>query len=150
MNPPNPEPPTPISDQQIKHLEFIQAIVTRLGNGSFLIKGWTLTVGGIFFGLLAKDLSWKVALTGFVPIIGFWLLDSYYLRQERLFRKLYDEVRVPQSTIEPFAMAVQIYHPTVPWFSVITSHTMRNFYGTLLLVNLAFFIGGIIANSAPR
>ncbi|MFJ8868352.1 hypothetical protein ACIRD6_21625 [Streptomyces sp. NPDC102473] len=144
MNAPEPDPSNSISDQQIKHLEFIQAIVTRLGNGSFLIKGWTLTAGGIFFGLLAKDLSWKVALTGFVPIIGFWLLDSYYLRQERLFRKLYDAVRVPNSTIEPFAMNVQVYHTSVPWPRVITSHTMRNFYGTLLLVNLAFFVGGIV------
>ncbi|WP_406360146.1 hypothetical protein OH782_28755 [Streptomyces sp. NBC_01544] len=144
MNLPDPNTPTPISDHQIKHLEFIQAIVTRLGNGSFLIKGWTLTAGGIFFGLLAKDLSWKVALTGFIPIVGFWLLDSYYLRQERLFRKLYDAVRAPGSTIEPFAMSVHVYHTAVPWRSVITSHTMRNFYGTLLLVNLVFFAGGTV------
>lgn len=28
----------------LKHLEFIQAIVTRLANNSFLLKGWALTV----------------------------------------------------------------------------------------------------------
>lgn len=133
-----------ISDQQVKHLEFIQAIVTRLGNGSFLIKGWTLTAAGIFFAVLAKDLSWKVAVTGFIPIAGFWLLDSYYLRQERLFRKLYDAVRLPESTVDPFSMNVSSYRSTVPWRVVIRSHTMRNFYGTLALVNAVFLVGGIL------
>lgn len=148
MNSTNPSPDIPISDQQVKHLEFIQAIVTRLGNGSFLIKGWTLTAAGIFFAVLSKDLSWKVAVTGFMPIAGFWLLDSYYLRQERLFRKLYDAVRLPGSTVEPFAMNVNGYHSAVPWMDVIRSHTMRNFYGTLALVNLVFLVGGILKDRA--
>ncbi|MEV4227779.1 hypothetical protein AB0J81_11840 [Streptomyces bobili] len=144
----NPSPDIPISDQQVKHLEFIQAIIARLGNGSFLIKGWTLTAAGVFFAVLSKDLNWKVAVTGFVPIAGFWLLDSYYLRQERLFRKLYDAVRLPASAVEPFAMNVSSYHSTVPWRDVITSHTMRNFYGTLALVNLIFLVGGIFKDCA--
>ncbi len=29
----------------------------------------------------------------FVPVVAFWLLDAWYLRQERLFRQLFDEVR---------------------------------------------------------
>ncbi|WP_079041171.1 hypothetical protein [Streptomyces sp. Root264] len=142
----NPDPT--ITDQQVKHLEFIQAIVTRLGNGSFLIKGWTLTAAGVFFAVLSKNLSWKVAVTGFLPIIGFWLLDSYYLRQERLFRKLYDAVRLPGSTVQPFSMNVGSYHSSVPWMDVIKSHTMRNFYGTLALVNLVFLVGGVIKDRA--
>ncbi|MEV0118514.1 hypothetical protein AB0H77_35590 [Streptomyces sp. NPDC050844] len=144
MSSTNPGPNSQISDQQVKHLEFIQAVVTRLGNGSFLIKGWALTAAGIFFAVLSKNLSWKVALTGFVPIVGFWLLDSYYLRQERLFRKLYDAVRLPGSTVEPFFMGVNNYHSAVPWVDVITSHTMRNFYGTLALVNVVFLVGGVV------
>ncbi|CAL9462412.1 hypothetical protein [Streptomyces sp. enrichment culture] len=133
-----------LSDHQVKHLELIQAIITRLGNGSFLIKGWTLTVAGFFFGFLSKGLNWKMTLTGFIPIIGFWLLDGYFLRQERLFRKLYDAVRVPSSAIEPFAMSVHLYHSSVPWWAVVRSHTLRNFYGMLVLVNLIFLAGGII------
>lgn len=37
-----------LTTEEIKHLELIQAVVTRLANGSFLIKGWTMTVAGIF------------------------------------------------------------------------------------------------------
>lgn len=37
-------------------------------------------------------------------IIVFWLLDSYYLWQERLFREIYNDVRVQSDT--DFAMNV--------------------------------------------
>ncbi|MGN7136938.1 hypothetical protein [Streptomyces pseudogriseolus] len=136
--------PTSISQEEIKHLEFIQAIVARLGNGSFLIKGWTMTVAGVFFGVSANNPSWKIAAAGMIPIVGFWLLDSYFLRQERLFRKLYDDVRRPGVTVELFSMNVQPYHVAVPWKGVIRSHTMVNFYGTLALVDAAFTAGGIL------
>ncbi|MFJ8902143.1 hypothetical protein [Streptomyces sp. NPDC102370] len=136
-----------ISQEEIKHLEFIQAVVTRLGNGSFLIKGWTMTVAVVFFGVSANNPSWKVAAAGLIPITGFWLLDGYFLRQERLFRKLYDDVRKPAVDVELFSMNVQPYHAVAPWKRVIFSHTMINFYGTLALVDIAFVVGGIISST---
>ncbi|MFF3951543.1 hypothetical protein ACFYYN_43190 [Streptomyces sp. NPDC001902] len=136
-----------ISQEEIKHLEFIQAIVARLGNGSFLIKGWTMTVAGVFFGVSVSNPNWKVAAAGMIPIVGFWLLDSYFLRQERLFRKLYDDVRRPSVAVELFSMNVQPYHASVPWGKVIRSHTMVNFYGVLALVDFAFITGGLIRST---
>ncbi|MFF4268822.1 hypothetical protein [Streptomyces sp. NPDC001536] len=133
-----------ISQEEIKHLEFIQAIVSRLGNGSFLIKGWTMTVAGVFFGVAVNSPNWKIAAAGIIPIVGFWLLDSYFLRQERLFRKLYDDVRKPSVTVELFSMNVQSYHADVPWGKVIRSHTMVNFYGTLAMIDIFFIVGGIV------
>ncbi|MFF3243316.1 hypothetical protein ACFYWY_06155 [Streptomyces sp. NPDC002870] len=140
----------PISAEAIKHLELIQAVVTRLANGSFLIKGWTMTVAGIFFGIAVNNLSWKIATTGLIPIVGFWLLDSYYLRQERLFRKLYDGVRRSDPSVEPFSMNITPYHQDVPWGKVIRSHTMVNFYGMLFLVASAFAIGSAIKAAHGR
>lgn len=103
-----------------------------------------MTVAGVFFGVSANNPTWKIAAAGLIPIAGFWLLDSYFLRQERLFRKLYDDVRKPTVDIELFSMNVQPYHIVVPWGKVLRSHTMVNFYGTLALVDIAFMIGGII------
>ncbi|MCF3960803.1 hypothetical protein [Streptomyces fuscigenes] len=140
----NPAPSIPITSEEIKHLEMIQAVVTRLANGSFLIKGWTLTVAGVFFGLAANNLSWKVTTAGMVPLFGFWLLDGYYLRQERLFRKLYDDVRKPPMATELFSMNTLPYHSQVPWWRVIRSHTLVNFYGALFLVDCAFTVGAIV------
>ncbi|SES27824.1 hypothetical protein SAMN05421870_114178 [Streptomyces qinglanensis] len=103
-----------------------------------------MTVAGVFFGISANNPGWKIAAAGIIPIMGFWLLDSYFLRQERLFRRLYDDVRRPAIPVELFSMNVQPYHRTVPWCAVIRSHTMVNFYGTLALVDIAFIVSGII------
>ena len=33
-----------MKDEKIKHLEFIQSIISRMANNSFIIKGWSITV----------------------------------------------------------------------------------------------------------
>ena len=43
-----------MSEYNVKHLEMIQAIIERMGNNSFIIKGWSFTsIGALFaFGLV--------------------------------------------------------------------------------------------------
>jgi hypothetical protein len=126
-----------LQDHQVKHLEMIQAIVTRLGNGSFLIKGWTMTLAGAFLGVAVNRASWKIAAVAIIPVAGFWILDSYYLRQERLFRALYEEARKPGTTVELFSMNIGPYRSSIRWKNVVVSHTMVNFYGLLISVHTA-------------
>ena len=38
---------------------------------------------------------------GVIPVVCFWWLDAYYLCQERLFRRLFDEVRIKGLSKEP-------------------------------------------------
>jgi hypothetical protein len=68
------------SDARIKHLEFVQAVIARQASNSFLLKGWALTVAAAFFGFVATQLHWEVALVALLPVIVFWFLDAYYLR----------------------------------------------------------------------
>jgi hypothetical protein len=79
--------------ERIKHMEMIQAVVTRLAGNSFLIKGWAITVTGTFLGFAIDRSHPGLAAAAFLPAVIFWLLDTYYLRAERLFRELYNEVR---------------------------------------------------------
>jgi|SRR3990167_8483281 len=77
----------------VKHLELIQSVINRLANNSFLIKGWTITLALAFFALIEKNVLPRNFLFVFTSaLIIFWILDSYYLKRERLFRKLFDEV----------------------------------------------------------
>jgi hypothetical protein len=69
-----------------KHLEFTQGVINRMGQNSFLIKGWTVTLVSALFALAAKDANQKFVIVAYFPTIAFWLLDSYYLYQERLFK----------------------------------------------------------------
>jgi len=91
-------------DHRVKHLEFIQAVVGRLGNDAFLVKGWALTVAAAFIGFGVSSHNWGLALASVVPTITFWGLDAYFLRCERLFRRLYAKVRRKDTDVEPFFM----------------------------------------------
>lgn len=74
------------------HLEMIQGIINRMANNSFMLKGWSVTLVAGIFALANKESDKIYFLLTYVPIIIFWGLDTYYLRQERLYRKLYNKV----------------------------------------------------------
>jgi hypothetical protein len=121
----------------LKHLEFIQAVITRLANDSFLMKGWALTVAGAFYGFAVKGTNWKLAAIGLMPVLVFWGLDAYFLRQERLFRGLYDQVRQRNPRIEPFAMNAAAYASGVAsWGHTLLSRTLAPLYGPVFLIGV--------------
>jgi hypothetical protein len=121
----------------LKHLEFIQAVITRLANDSFLMKGWALTVAGAFYGFAVKGTSWRLAAIGLMPVLIFWGLDAYFLRQERLFRGLYDQVRQRNPRIEPFCMNAAAYAQGVAsWGRTLLSPTLAPFYGPVFIIGI--------------
>lgn len=89
---------------RIKHMEMIQAVVSRLGNNSFVVKGWAITVAGAFFAFAVSRDDPNVAFAGLVPVIAFYWVDVYFLQAERLFRVLFDQVRAEDPSIQPFFM----------------------------------------------
>ena len=79
---------------RIEHLKMIQAVVERMGRNSFAIKAGTLTV---VVGLLAVAFGinhWTIAAIGVIPVAILRGLDAFFIRQERLFRRLYDTIRL--------------------------------------------------------
>jgi hypothetical protein len=124
-------------DNKDKHLEFIQGIINRMGQNSFLIKGWTVTLVSALFALAAKDTNQKFVIVAYFPTAVFWFLDSYYLYQERLFRKVYDHAR-QQTTIDYSLNTSSFDKGFVAWIDAAFSKTIVLFYGivfiTLLIV----------------
>jgi hypothetical protein len=119
----------------LKHLEFIQAVITRLANDSFLMKGWALTVAGAFYGFAVKGTNWQLAAIGLMPVLIFWGLDAYFLRQERLFRSLYDQVRQRNERVEPLSMNAAAHASGVAsWGRTLLSRTLAPFYGPVFLI----------------
>lgn len=128
----------------LKHLEFIQAVIARQANNSFLVKGWALTVAGAFYAVAANRLNWRIALVGLLPAFTFWGLDAYYLRQERLYRYLYDAVRNSDVPVDPFCMNPKEHPNNVKsWWGVLISRTLFWFYGMLVAVGLVLAIAGL-------
>ena len=93
-------------EAKLKHLEFIQGVINRLATDSFRMKGWAvvLVLVSALLVVLAKEGRVEFAYIGFVPALVFWGLDGYFLWQERLFRDLYDHVRVLDEADIDFSM----------------------------------------------
>lgn len=133
-----------LTDDQRKHLDYIQAIVSRMASNSFLIKGWALTVAAAVYGFAAAHTSWSVAAVGLFPALVFWGLDAYYLWHERLFRMLYDDARDPSNApvIEGFSMNIATYKQTCKWWSIVRSRTIWPVYSLIIVVGLVLVACG--------
>lgn len=112
---------------KLKHLELIQGVINRLAGNSFSMKGWSITLIAALMALAANNANERYAAIALLPALCFWGLDSYYLRQERLFRKLYDAVRsdsVPSLSMstEPVARLVDNWLATTISVSVFWLH----------------------------
>jgi hypothetical protein len=134
-----------LGDERIKHLEFIQAVINRYANSAFLVRGWALTIVAAFFAVVATRFEPLLAAVAVVPLSMFWVLDGYFLWQERLYRKLYDDVRRPTSTVEAMSMDASGYVGQTGWFDAIRSNTLVLFYGPLVALALALVIAAAVA-----
>ncbi|MFJ8544439.1 hypothetical protein ACIRFH_20875 [Streptomyces sp. NPDC093586] len=125
-----------LGEGRIKHLELIQMTVARMGNNSFLIKGWSLTVTGALLAFAVRTEDRALALVSLVPVLAFWLLDGYFMYRERLYRRLYDRVRRPEVAVEPFAMDVDAGRERAGAVKAAFSPTPVCFYGGLFLAQV--------------
>jgi hypothetical protein len=139
----------PLNEDQRKHLDYVQDIVSRMSTDSFLIKGWAITVAAAVYGFAADHSSWRVAAVGLLPAIVFWGLDAYYLWHERLFRALYDAVRVADSTVEAYSMNIKPFKTKdCSWWGVGWSRTVWPIYALIVLAGVLLIVNGA-NHSAP-
>lgn len=124
-------------EKKIKHLELIQAVINRLANNSFLVKGWCVTLVAAVLGLLSKDTNKRLVIIVYFLIVMFWILDAYFLYQEKLFRNLYNQVRNTDNEHIDFSMnAYEINKNKTNWAGSFLSGTMLLFYGIMALISL--------------
>ena len=141
--PPGPNCSSMTMDERIEHLKMIQLAVTRMANNSFLIKGWAVTLVAALFALAAAEANENFVLIALVPTLAFWFLDTYYLRQERLFRALFDAVRDPKNQVDFSLSTNPSSSPGSSYPRVGFSATLLAFYGGVLVsIAIAYWLGG--------
>ena len=118
------------TEKVVNHLEMTQAVINRLGRNSFLLKSWSMTILIAAMVLIAKEnlQNQYFVLSLFLPIAGFWILDGYFLWQERLFRQVYEEVRQQSDTDFKMDLGKHRDKPKCSWISAIFSVTLIIFY----------------------
>lgn len=119
-----------MNEKKLKHLDFIQNVITRMNSNSFLIKGWTITLVSALFALGAKDSNLNYVLISYIVIPVFWFLDGFYISQERQYRDLYKEVAEKTEDQIDFSMDASKYCiGDRTWASGVFSKTLIPFYG---------------------
>ncbi len=127
------------TEKVVEHLKMTQAVINRLGRNSFWVKSWGIILIVAAMVLIARqDIQnpyFVLVLT--LPTLGFWILDGYFLWQERLFRQVYDEIRAQSDTDFEMNPMKHKNKPKCSWPSAIFSLTLVIFY----IVEIAFIIG---------
>ena len=118
------------TEKVVKHLEMTQAVINRLGRNSFLLKSWSMIILVAAMVLITREnlQNSYFVLILFFPIAGFWILDGYFLWQERLFRKIYDEIREQTDTDFKMDIGKHKGQPKCSWISAVFSITLILFY----------------------
>jgi hypothetical protein len=76
-----------------------------------------------------------MVIVAYLPVLMFWWLDAYFLRQERLFRELFDQVRTNGKEEADFSMKTSPKEESAvdSQFKVAKSKTLGWFYGWLFV-----------------
>jgi hypothetical protein len=119
-------------EKKLAHLKLIQTVIARMGSNSFLLKGWSVTLVSALFALAAKDTKPTLVLIAYLPGLAFWTLDGYFLWQETLFRRLYDNVRGLSEDQINFSMSTAGLPDLPQWLSRTLSKTLVLFHGSII------------------
>ena len=97
------------------------------------MKGWSVVLVAAILVLLARKDHLDAAPIALGPVLIFWGLDGYFLWQERLFRALYDHVRVLEDEEIDFSMDVKPFTNGLSssWLGATFSRTLLFFYAAL-------------------
>lgn len=137
-----------LKEYMLKEVDLIQNIIKRMASNSFMIKGWTITL--VVATLLLKDENIKV-LIAYIPLVVFWYLDSYFLQQERMYRKLYNWVIENRLKTDEYLLDMNAYRFSSEVDTVIQimfSKTLFWFYGSIFLL-LTTFVIYMFINKSP-
>jgi len=127
--------------ERIKHMDLIQAVIARLASEAALVRGWALTVAAAFYGFAAKNLNWRIAAVGLLPVIAFWWLNVYCLWTEQKYRCLYNRVATSAESVEPFSMDAS--KEAAPMSKAIWSPVVWPFYFAMVAVGAVIIVAGL-------
>jgi len=133
------------------YFTIIQNVITRMAQNSFLIKAWSVTIVAAIF-ILTYSVINVIIFAVLLMIIGmFWYLDSYYLKLERLFRRLYNK-KVEEYNIESERPKMKLFDMNYKEFikeeqklpRIMVSKSEMFFYAPFIIILIIFLIYSLL------
>ena len=125
-------------DGKAEYLQLIQEPICRMSTISAVFKGFAATIVAGIASITYCSISTWVLLLSFLPVLSFAALDIYYLRLERKFRFLYEQVRTNVREID-FSMELPKTHDEIKTAKAricdcICSPSIYLFYPIMILI----------------
>ena len=133
-----------MQDGKKEYLQMLQEPICRMSTISAIFKGFAATiVAGISAISYSTINVWILGLS-FLPVLAFAVMDIYYLKLERKYRFLFDQVRLDQHDVD-FSMkltndSLEILNAKARTWDCIKSPSIFLFYPLMLLVLIVVFI----------
>jgi hypothetical protein len=80
------------------YLGILQNIISRMASNSSNCKTWCISLASAILVVIADKKTPDYVWIAFIPVVLFFLLDAYYLGQERAFRDVYNDFVVKLHT----------------------------------------------------
>jgi hypothetical protein len=133
-----------------KEIDLIQGCINRMANNSFLLKGWTISLIAVVLALAKEKIDFSLlSLILLIPLLAFWYLDTFFLRTEKMYRKMYEWVisNRMNSDDRMYELNPRKYESNVEsTFKVFISKTLLAFYGIPTLILIIIFIYNFFPN----
>lgn len=78
---------------KLEYLQMIQEPICRMSTISAIFKGFAATIVAGIAALTYSEINIWILGLSFVPVVAFAFLDIYYLKNEKKYRFLYEQVR---------------------------------------------------------
>jgi hypothetical protein len=137
--------PDKIADLRVKQLDMVQSIVARIASYGASLKNYCITLTTAICGFAISLQRPLVIVSAIVPVVVFALLDAQFLRVERRFRALFDQLRGEEwATFPRFAIDLHSA-PHLSYWPVLISWSILVFYLPLAIAVTAVFLvsGGV-------
>lgn len=120
-------------DRKQAHLAMIRVIIRRMALGALLLKTWSFLIVAALLAVAANPARTRFAWLGLFMAILFWAIDAHLLRQEQLFRKLFERVREqPEATLDFSLDTSLVDGEETAWRSLFFAQRLLLFHGAII------------------
>lgn len=130
-----------MESEKLEYLQMIQEPICRVSTVSAIFKGFAATIVSGIAALTYYDVNVWILGLSFLPMFVFFVLDIYYLKIEKKFRFLYEQVRTGNHELD-FSMQLtkdNIAAKSRVW-DCIKSPSIWLFYPVMFVILIIVFI----------
>lgn len=133
-----------MTDGKTEYLQMLQEPICRMSTISAIFKGFAATIVAGISAISYSTINLWVLGLSFLPVLAFAIMDMYYLKLERKYRFLFNQVRQDNHAID-FSMELtsdplEIISAKARTWDCLKSPSILLFYPMMLAILTVVFV----------